>query len=267
MRVRIGDLYLNVVVEGRGTPLLLVHGFPFDHTMWNEQLAALPEHFQMIAPDLRGFGESDVPPAPDRYSMDIYADDLARLLDILGEEKVVLAGLSMGGYIALAFQRRYPERLSGLVLADTQATADNETGRAGRHAAMETVRAQGVEAIVDGLLLKLFAPANFTGKRDLRERVRAMMVRQPADGVRGALAAMAARPDSMPGLAAVSCPTWVIVGEDDLLTPPAKAAALAAAIPDAQLHVIPEAGHLSPLEAPQAFNAILLDHLEATYVI
>ncbi len=263
MRVKIGDLYLNVVVEGSGPPLLLVHGFPFDHTMWHEQLSALVGHFQMIAPDLRGFGDSDAPAS--FYSMDLYADDLAHLLDVLGQEKVVLAGLSMGGYIALAFQRRYPERLAGLVLADTQATADTETARAGRYAAIRTVQAEGVEAVVSGLLPKLFAPANFAAKRILREWVRAMMMRQSPAGVMGALKAMAERPDSTPGLAVVSCPTLVIVGEEDLLTPPAKAAALVAAIPGARLAVIPEAGHLTPLEAPEAFNRLLLENLDTGY--
>ncbi len=256
MRVKVGDVYLNFVVEGEeGIPLLLVHGFPFDHTMWRAQLSGLADHFRMIAPDLRGFGESDAPEGG--YSMDRFADDLAGLLDVLGVEKVVLVGLSMGGYIAFAFQRRHPERLSGLVLVDTQATADTLEGREGRFAAIEKVRRQGVESIVDGLLPKLFAPMTLLQKPIAVRSLREMMARQPANGVIGALEAMAGRPDSTPGLEGITCKSLVVVGQEDALTPPAKAEAMASAIKAARLQIVPGAGHLVPIEAPEAFNNLL----------
>ena len=204
---------------GRRHPqtLLLIHGFPFDHRMWQAQLAGLSGDVRVIAPDLRGAGESEVTPGP--YSMDQYADDLVTLMDHLEVTQAVVAGLSMGGYIAFALWRRHPERVRALALLDTRAEPDTAQGREARNAAAYRVRQGGAAAYADEMLPKLLAPAGMANPR-IRERVRDMMAAQPVDGIVAALGAMRDRPDSRPTLATISVPTLVIVGEQDTLTPP-----------------------------------------------
>ncbi len=245
-----------------GTPVLFVHGFPLDHTMWEAQLTELGVPNRLIAPDLRGFGGSAVPQLPyDCYSMDVYATDLRNLLDALQLQQVVMVGLSMGGYITFAFHRLFPDRLKGVVLVDTRAGADTPEGRQGRMDAIDKVRAEGVRAIADAMSQKLFSPYTLRNDPDLVEQVREMMARQPAAGVIGALRAMADRPDSTPDLADIDIPTLVVVGADDELTPPENAMEMARGIPNSRLVTIPNAGHLTPMERPELFNQALREFL------
>lgn len=251
---------LAVLDQGRRVPLLLVHGFPLDHSLWAPQIAAFAADRAVIAPDLAGFGDSD----PRGYeSLDEQAEDLTALLDALGLGRVVVAGLSMGGYIALALWRRRPERFAGLVLACTRAGADNEAGRAGRYQMALAIEAQGMAAAAGAMLPRLLAEGAPEG---LRREVEAMVLRQPASGSVAAQKAMAARPDASPDLAGIAVPTLVIAGEADAIIPADEARAMAAAIPGAQLAILPGAGHLACLEAPAAFNAVLggfLDQVDA----
>jgi 3-oxoadipate enol-lactonase len=246
--------------QGRQHPktLLLIHGFPFDHRMWRAQLAGLSAEMRVIAPDLRGAGASEVPPGP--YDMDQYADDLLMLLDHLDVARAVVAGLSMGGYIAFALWRRHPERVQAFTLMDTRAKPDSSQGREARNAAAIRVRQDGAAAYADEMLPKLLTPGSLADPR-IGEPVRDMMAAQPVNGIVAALGAMRDRPDSRPTLATITVPTLVVVGEQDTITPPGDAEAMAAGIRDARVEVIPGAAHLSPLEKPRRVNPLLRDFI------
>lgn len=248
-RVAVHGVDLVLDDRGSGPALLFVHGYPLDGSLWRHQAGAFPG-WRTLIPDLRGAGRSDAPDLG--YSMATYADDLAGLLDAIGVDEVVLAGLSMGGYVAMEFLRRHRPRVRGLVLTDTRAQADSAEGRKGRETAMAAVREGGAPLIADQMLPRILGPA---APESLRDAVRAMMATSPVAGLLGALTAMRDRPDStgfLPSLAGL--PTLVVVGADDQLTPPKDSEAMAKAIPGARLTVIPHAGHLAPLEQPEAFN-------------
>jgi 3-oxoadipate enol-lactonase len=255
-RLAVNGVSLAVEVRGDGPAVLFIHGYPLDHTIWTHQIAAL-EGWCRIAPDLRGMGRSDAPDLG--YSMETYAADLAELLDLLGASDVVLVGLSMGGYIAFEFLRRWRQRVRGLVLVDTRAEADSPEARANRDAAAATARDQGAAAIAEAMLPKVLGASTRAGAPATVERVRAMMAATPVAGIVGALGAMRERPDStplLPGMAGL--PTLVIAGDEDELAPPAQARAMADAIPGASLVVIRSAGHLPTLERPtETTDAIL----------
>jgi 3-oxoadipate enol-lactonase len=247
-RLAVNGVTLAVEVRGDGPAVLFIHGYPFDHTIWTHQVAAL-EGWCRIAPDLRGMGQSDAPDLG--YSMETYAADLAELLNLLGARDVVVAGLSMGGYIAFEFLRRWRQRVRGLVLVDTRAEADTPEGRMARETSAATAREQGAAAVAETLLPKVLGPSTLSGAPATVERVRTMMAATPVAGMVGALGALRDRQDSTPLLAELAgLPTLVIVGDEDEVTPPAQAKAMAEAIPGASLVVIRSAGHLSPVERP-----------------
>ena len=232
--------------------LLLVHGFPLDRRLWAAQVGALATMTRVITPDLRGHGKSEIVPGP--FTMDQHADDLAALLDHLKIRRAVVAGLSMGGYVAFAFWRRYPAQVQGLILADTRAEPDSAAAGAGRDATMDRVQQTGAAAYADEMLPRLLAPGSLANAKIVRA-VRRIMAEQPVEGIVGALGGLRDRVDSRASLPTIAVPTLVITGEADVITPPADAQAMAAAIPGARLVVIPKAGHLSPLENPRTFNA------------
>ena len=234
------------------TALLLVHGFPLDRRLWAAQVDPFANMTRVISPDLRGHGRSQVVPGP--FTMEQHADDLAALLDHLKVRQTVVAGLSMGGYVAFAFWRRYSKRVRGLILADTRAEPDGAAAQAGRDAAMVTVQQTGAAAYADEMLPRLLAPASQADVK-IVGAARKMMAEQPVEGIVGALGGLRDRADSRPTLPTIAVPTLVIAGEADAITPPADAQAMAAAIPGARFVVIPKAGHLSALEKPRAFNA------------
>jgi 3-oxoadipate enol-lactonase len=242
--------------RGRGheTALLLIHGFPLDSRLWHAQIVGLSSRVRVIAPDLRGCGRSDVPPGP--YSVDQHADDLVSLLDHLGIRRAVVGGLSMGGYITFAMWRRYPERVQALILADTRAEPDSPQARANRDASAARVREIGPASFTEEMLPRIMAPASMEVPL-VRSRALRMMAGQSSDGLIGALGALRDRPDSRALLPGISVPVLVIVGREDVLTPPADARAMAGAIPGARVVEVPGAGHLSPLENPRAVNAAL----------
>ena len=287
---------------GEGVPLLLLHAFPLSRRMWRPQLAALAGRCRMLAPDLPGFGESPalggapapVPahsssgsPSPAACGMDDMAAAAVRLLDARGISAAMVCGLSMGGYVALALYDRFPERVRGLVLADTRAAADDEAGRRRRlESAADVERRGSAAALADSLLPKLLSRrgtdpdhgggrgrqpdhggphADHGGPQPDRAALvawlRAEIAAAPAAGVAAAQRGMAARPDRTPLLTRVTVPTLIVVGEDDELTPPAESRRLREGIAGARLVTIPEAGHLSSLERPAAFNQALRDFL------
>jgi pimeloyl-ACP methyl ester carboxylesterase len=240
--------------KGKSPALLLIHGFPLDHRLWDAQSAALARTMRVIAPDLRGHGASATSAGP--LTMEQHADDLAALLDHLKVQRAIVAGLSMGGYVAFAFWRRHKERVQALALLDTRAEPDSVVARANRDVA--AARAQEVGAMIYSreMLLRLLAPASLADERISGAALK-MMEAQSVAGIVGDLRSLRDRADSRPTLPTITVPTLVLVGEADVLTPPTDAQTMVAAIPDARLVVIPEAGHLSPLENPKAVNAAL----------
>jgi 3-oxoadipate enol-lactonase len=258
-RLTVNGVTLTVEVRGDGPAVLFIHGYPFDHTIWTHQIAAL-EGWCRIAPDLRGMGQSDAPDLG--YSMETYAADLAELLDLLGARDVVLVGLSMGGYVAFEFLRRWRSRVRALVLMDTRAEADTPEARMNRDTAAATAREQGAGAIAEAMLPKVLGASTLGDAPAVVNRVRAMMAATPVAGLVGALGAMRDRPDSTSILSELDgLPTLVIVGDEDEVTPPAAASAMAGAIPGANLVVIRSAGHIPPVERPVETTDALLAFL------
>jgi 3-oxoadipate enol-lactonase len=258
-RVSVNGVNLAVEVQGEGPAVLFIHGYPHDRSLWTHQVESL-EGCRRIAPDLRGMGQSDAPDLG--YSLATYAADLAALLDSLAIHQVVLCGLSMGGYIAFEFLRRWRSRVRGLVLMDTRAEADSAEARRARDTAAVAARESGAQAIAESLLPTMLSPETRAKSPEVVEKVRRMMAATPVAGMVGALAAMRDRPDSTPLLATLTgLPTLVMVGEDDSLTPPERARAIAQGIPGARLMVLPAAGHLPPLERPVQTTEALRDFL------
>jgi pimeloyl-ACP methyl ester carboxylesterase len=256
MRLAYADL-------GPGPAVVLLHGFPLSRAMWAEQLAGLGTTYRIIAPDLRGHGES---PAPEGvYTMDDMADDVIELLGTLHiTEPIVLGGLSMGGYVALSLVVRYPDRVRALMLMDTRAGADTPEAAQGREATARTVLdLDKPTPVVEAMLPKLFSKLTLETRPERVEPLRDVMEQMTPRGIAGALRGMAKRPDRRADLPGISVPTLVLVGEEDVITPPAEARALADAIPNARLEVIPQSGHMAPYENPAVANAAILRFLKS----
>lgn len=245
---------------GNAMPLVLLHGFPLDRTLWADQ-NSLTDVARVIVPDLRGFGESQMP--DDATTIETYADDVRALLDALSIKSAIIAGLSMGGYITLAFCRKYAARVRGLILANTKAGADSAEGKKARDDNAALAREKGVSEIAERMLPKMLAPQTIAQQPDLANRVRAMMSRQSVAAVVAALGAMRDRPDSTPMLGDISAPTLIITGGEDHLIPPKESELMRDAIRGARLVVIPGAAHLSNVEQPQAFNQAVREFLQS----
>ncbi len=257
---RIGGISMSWEERGEGPAVLFVHGFPHDHSLWDAQVAALGGRVRCLAPDLRGFGVSEV---AGPWSMDQWADDLAALLDARGIERAVVCGLSMGGYIAFALWRRHRARVRALVLADTRAGADDETARAKRRETIELAREGGAAAVAERTMPGMIGKTTRERSPERAAQMRAMMERAPVEGIVGALEAMIARPDSAATLATIDVPTLVVVGDEDALTPPAEARAMHERIAGSRLEVIAGAGHASAFERPSAFSHVLGEFVAA----
>lgn len=252
-----------VIEAGAGRPLVLLHAFPLNASMWAAQRQPLGISYLLVCPDLCGFGGSTLPAG--EPNLDAVADDVAAMLDARRiTEPVALGGLSMGGYVAMAFWRRYPERVAALILADTKATADSAPAAANRERiAAEVVAARSSAQLVAELLPKLIGTTTKEQRPLVHDRVKALIESAPPLAVAWAQRAMAARPDSLADLGAVDVPTLVIVGAQDELSSVSDATAMVDAIPRARLVTIESAGHLSSMEAPEAFTAALLEFLAA----
>ncbi len=248
--------------DGPGPVLVLLHGFPFDRSMWAAQVAEIGSIYRVITPDLRGHGATAAPEGV--YTMDSMADDVIETLDGLNlRERVVLGGLSMGGYVAFSLAARYPERWRGLIFLDTKAGADTPEAAANRERlAGQVDRTGNTTDVIDGMLPRLFAPESQTRHADAIAALREQMLRTPSRTIVGALLGMAARPDRTADLARIAVPTLVLAGEDDVITPPSEARAIAKAIPGARCEIIPRAGHLAPVENHAAVNLALLAFLK-----
>lgn len=244
---------------GSGAALVLLHGFPFDRSMWRGQAEALGGEFRFVAPDLRGLGET--PPGDGGLTIEVMAEDVAALLDELKLESVVLGGLSMGGYVAFEFIRKFPERVRALVLADTRPQADTEEGRRAREENAQRALREGMVPIAESMLTKVLSDGTRERGGEVPERVRAMMLGTSPAGAAAALRAMAVRRDQTDLLPSINVPTLIVVGDEDSITPPADAEAMSAKIEGSRLVVVEGAGHLSNVEQPEQFNRALGEFL------
>jgi 3-oxoadipate enol-lactonase len=249
---------LNYSEKGQGMPVVLLHGFPFRGVIWHEQQERLSDRYRVIAPDLRGHGQSPAPPGV--YEMELLARDVLALLDALLVEKAVILGHSMGGYVALAAWKLAPDRFVGLGLIASQADADTEIARQGRYKLAKKVAAEGSKVVAEALLPKLFA-RNLPAGTPFVDQLRQMILNTSSAGIIGSLQGMAQRSDSGPLLPNINIPVLVLAGDKDQIIPCENAPAMAAALAAATLASVKNAGHLPMLEQPQATTAAIRDFL------
>lgn len=258
MNIAVGGSEVAYDDRGTGIPLVLLHAFPLDSTMWQPQCGALLSMCRCILPDVRGFGRSA---AAGPHSIDRYADDVVAILDAARVERAVICGLSLGGYVAFALWRRHRDRIRALVLADTRAAADTDEARQRRAELAALAREKGMVAVAAKQLPGLVGRSTRENNPALYDAIHGMMMSATIDGVVGALDAMAARPDSTPLLPGITVPTLVVCGEEDAITQVKEMREMAAMIPGARFQAIPGAGHLSNMERPAAFNHVISEFL------
>lgn len=253
---------IHYQAHGKGPAILLLHGFPLDSRMWNAQAEALSDAYRVVRMDLRGFGQSTSPGA---FSIEMLADDVSALTRKLDLCPLVLGGLSMGGYVALAFARKYPMDLAGLVLVDTKAAGDSAEVKESRERMAELARTRGAMAVAEQMEPTLLAPGTRGRKPHVHETLRTMMESCPPETIAQACLAMRDRRDMQDELPSIPCPTLIICGNQDVITPPEVARQMQQAIPRSHLEIIPGAGHLTPIEEPAAVTTALRQFLEKVY--
>lgn len=263
MKTLIHDIHLAYTDEGQGTPLVFLHAFPLSKLMWHPQIQALRDSYRIITLDFRGHGESDA--LLWNFTLDDYANDVIGLLDHLNISQSIFIGLSMGGYVLFSLYRNFPNRVKAMVLADTRAQEDSQESKTTRRLMAQHAYKEGTSALAEIMLPKLLTSLTIQQRPDVVDQVRAMILEAPVPGIIVDLMAMAGRPDSTNLLSTISCPTLIVVGEEDLPTPPEESSYMAERIPGARFSTISQAGHLSNLEQPAGFNRILqsfLTHLD-----
>src|SRR4030095_11227845 len=262
MKLDLNDGRFHVVEQGNpgGIPLVFLHGFPFDPTLWELQLKALPPSFHGIAYDLRGHGESEV--GDGQYTLELFVDDLLALLDYFQIAKALLCALSLGGYIALRATERNPERIRGLLLCDTKSEADSNEAKLKRAENVKLVKTQGASVFAETFVKGLFSPSTYENNPKIVEKIRHTIQSTSPLAIAGTLLAMAARTDTTESLPKTGEPTLMMVGEDDRLTPPSHSQSMKEKIPGSKMALIPKAGHLSSLENPEEFNRHFLEFLK-----
>jgi len=253
--IRVNDLQIAYTDAGIGRPIVLIHGYPFNRSLWNEQVEALSSTCRVIAPDLRGFGESD---AAETATMNEMAQDVAMLLNQLGIVRATIAGLSMGGYVALAFYKQLPSRAKALILADTRAQADSEEAKQTRAQQAKKALDEGMAGIADSMLPKLLTPETVSKHPEIVKRVRDMMLKTKPEGAAAALHGMAQRDDQTDLLPKIAVPSLILVGAEDAITPVADSEKMHQSIAGSRLVVLENAGHVSNLERTEPFNEALL---------
>jgi 3-oxoadipate enol-lactonase len=246
---------ISVNDSGSGFPLVLLHGFPLDHTMWEHQISRFSTTYRVVAIDLRGFGKT--PAKSGTVAMSEFAEDVAAVIQRLELGSVVLCGLSMGGYIAFAFQERYRTLLKGLILCDTRALADAPEAAKARRVTAERVLKEGTSFLADTMLPKLFAEKTALTQPEIVDQTRRVIEAASRTGVAAAARGMAERKDYTNELGGIEVPTLVIVGESDAISPVEEMTSIATRLPQAELQVIPNAGHMAPLENPAAVNSVI----------
>jgi 3-oxoadipate enol-lactonase len=261
LRARVRGIELAYDDVGQGPAVVLLHGFPFNRSMWSEQTEALADAYRVITPDLRGMGET-TGAGDEPATMDEMAHDVAALLDELGVTRAVVGGLSMGGYVALAFSRRHRLRTRTLVLADTRAGADTDDARRTREEQAQKILEEGTGTIADDFLKKVLTPETLSERPLVVARVREMILKTEARGAAAALRGMAVRHDQTSFLENLLVPTLILVGSEDKLTPPKEAELMRREIRGSRLQIIENASHLSNVERPDEFNLALKTFLD-----
>lgn len=246
MRLTSDDAEIFYTVMGDGPPVVLLHAFPANHKMWLPAAELLAGRYRLVLPDLRGHGESS--PGIGPATMEKHVADLKRVCDTCGVANAVFAGVSIGGYILFEFWRRYRDRVSGLILCDTRASADMDEARANRLKAAEDVEKQGPVPFIDAMVPKLLGETTRTTRPDLVERARKMMLEMPVAGIAAVQRGMAARPDSVADLKTINVPTLILVGAEDVVTPLSEAELMQRQISNSRLAVVPRAGHYAIFE-------------------
>jgi 3-oxoadipate enol-lactonase len=254
-KIQVNNIQIAFDDTGTGPPVILLHGFPFNRTLWNEQVSALSPTHRVITPDLRGFGASDVTDSP--ATMADMAHDVAALMDSLGIDQATIGGLSMGGYVVLAFYKLFPERVTALILADTRSQADSEEAKVTRAKQATEALSEGMAGIANSMLPKLFTPASVANKPHVVQRVREMMMTTKPAGAAAALMGMAVREDHTETLAQMNVPTLILVGREDPITPMSDSENMHKQITGSQLVIIDNASHVSNVEQVDEFNSHL----------
>jgi 3-oxoadipate enol-lactonase len=257
MKIALNGIEIAYEDVGTGPPVVLLHGFALSREMWRPQVAALAAEHRVVAPDLRGFGESGGTPA----RLDDLAADVRALVTHLQLPPFVLGGFSLGGYVLFRYLARYGNGIEGLMLLDTRAEADTAEGKARRAAAIARIATEGPDGFLDEFLRQMITPGTLAARPEIVAEARRIVSAASAKALAAALQAMADRPDSFPLLPKIAVPVLIVVGEADQLTPPDSARRMQAAISGSTLAIIPDAGHLSNLEQPGRFNAAMLEYL------
>ena len=262
MRIQTNDISTFYVESGtpNGVPIIFIHGFPFSHEMWKPQLDAFLSGFRAIAYDVRGHGQSDV--GDGQFSIEFFVDDLIALMDKLSIPKAILCGLSMGGYIALRTIERFPDRVKGLILADTKSESDGNEARTKRSASLRGVKQDGVAAFAENFAKAIFWSETFSRNPQAIETIKNIIRNNSPLGIGGALLALAARTDTTTFLPSIAIPTLILVGEHDALTPPSASKAMHSAIPGSELAVISNAGHMANVENSEQFDQTMFEFLK-----
>ena len=258
-KTRVNNIDIAYDDAGSGPAVVLLHGYPFNRSMWAEQTATLIDRFRVVALDLRGHGDSES--STGASTMKLLAEDVAALMDELKIERAVVGGLSMGGYVTLAFHQLFPERVEKLLLADTRAQADTEEAKATRAEQAQKILAEGMAGIVDAMLPKLLSPETVSKRPEVVKRVRDMMLHTSPEGAAAALRGMAEREDQTERLSQIKVPTLIVVGREDPITPLADSEKMHQRIAGSQLVVIENASHVSNIEQPEPFNRALTEFL------
>ena len=251
---------LTCTDQGVGSPLVLLHGFPLSRKMWDLEVKSWSQNFRVIAPDFRGFGDS--PRSKGEFSMAGCAEDVADLVSSLGiRQKVVLLGLSMGGYVAFEFVRRFPDMLCALILVGTQPAADSDAAKQARYETAEFVRREGTAALAERLIPRFLGKTTLASKRAVVETLRGMIESSSPEVIAQASYGLASRSDSIPFLNEIKVPTLIIAGAEDAIIPSAQAETMRREIRDSQLVVVEQSGHLINLEQPKVLDRVVSDFM------
>ena len=262
MKTILNDCAIDYSEHGmpQGLPVIFIHGFPFSKEMWEPQMNVMPNFIHSISYDVRGHGASDV--GDGQYTIELFVDDLLALLDYLLIKKAVLCGLSMGGYIALRAFERHPDRVSGLILCDTKSTADTDAAKIKRASTMKEVKIHGSQIFAADFIKTIFCEKTFETKPGVIAYINQIICFTTPRGICGTLLALASRTDTTPVLSSIHIPTCIIVGAQDHITPPSDAQSLHRSIAGSELHILPEAAHMSNLENTQGFNETIINFLK-----
>ena len=260
LSITVNNLSLSYRDVGVGSvPIIFLHGFPFDKTMWQPQLDCFKTSHRLISFDLRGFGKSN--DEQSSLSINGFVDDLIQFMDVLNIDTAILCGLSMGGYIALQAMKRFPKRFKALILCDTQCIADTQEGREKRYKAMAAFEVDGVKNFNEGFVKNIFHKDSIAHKQKLVEQVRKVVFSNSKQILTQGMLALAERSETCATLKEISVPTLIICGREDIVTPLAQSESMQTSITGSILRVIDDAGHVSNLEQPEVFNKYLQDFL------